>query len=79
MFPERADYLFGIAMRRLKRKTEAIAIGQSKSTINVLLGFGLFWEKIVPIIEEISKKVGCKYLYLFAADETQKENDKCYS
>lgn len=44
--------------------------------INVPLGFGFFWEKIVPIVVEISKKVGCKYLYIFAADNSKKENDK---
>ena len=100
LFPERADYLFRIALKRLERKTEAIEIGQSQNTINVPmcysgielkhlcrnanyildenikvpLGFGLFWEKIVPIIEDISKKIGCKYLYLFAADDSRKED-----
>ncbi|SHK94593.1 hypothetical protein SAMN05216582_12625 [Selenomonas ruminantium] len=36
------------------------------------LGFGLFWEKIVPQIEKIIKMIGCQYLYLFAADQTEK-------
>lgn len=35
------------------------------------IGFGLFWEVIVPKIVSISKEVGCKYLYLFAADQTE--------
>ena len=34
------------------------------------LGFGIFWETIVPKINEIIKIIGCKYLYLFAADQT---------
>lgn len=97
-FPERADELFKIALKKLDRKTEAMEIGQSQSTINVPicysaielrhlcrnanykldesigvpLGFGLFWEKIVPIIENISNMIGCKYVYLFAADDSRK-------
>ena len=40
------------------------------------LGFGLFWEKIVPIIEEITEKVGCEYFYLFAADRSDNPEDR---
>ena len=43
--------------------------------INIPLGFGLFWEKIVPIILDISDKIGSKYVYLFAADQTYKGTD----
>lgn len=101
LFPQRAEYLLEIAMKRLERKTEAFSIGQSDNTINVPMcysgielkhlcrndnyvlsqdinvpvGFGLFWEKIVPLIEDISRHVGCKYLYLFAADDSEKKND----
>ena len=35
------------------------------------LGFGLFWEQIVPLILEISELVGCQYLYLFAAEDPE--------
>ncbi len=38
--------------------------------MDVPLGFGIFWEKIVPLICEIAGRIGCKYLYLFAADRT---------
>lgn len=38
--------------------------------IGVPLGFGIFWEIIVPLVCEITSKIGCKYLYLFAADQT---------
>lgn len=34
------------------------------------LGFGLFWQIIVPKIKEISNLIGCEYLYLFAADKS---------
>lgn len=34
------------------------------------LGFGLFWRKIVPLVLEIAQKVGCEYLYVFAADRS---------
>lgn len=42
--------------------------------LGVPLGFGLFWEVIVPLVIDVTKLVGCKYLYLFAADQTQKED-----
>ncbi len=38
--------------------------------IGISLGFGIFWEIIVPLLCEITEKVGCKYIYLFAADQT---------
>ena len=31
----------------------------------------MFWELIVPKILEIADSVGCKYVYLFAADNSQ--------
>lgn len=43
------------------------------SPIDIPLGFGLFWEKIVPKILDISNNIGCKYLYLFAADKTYED------
>lgn len=43
--------------------------------IDVPLGFGLFWEIIVPIIVNITKQVGCKYIYLFAADKTESQDE----
>ena len=35
------------------------------------LGVYVFWEMIVPHLLEIAEKVGCKYIYLFAADNTE--------
>ena len=43
--------------------------------VDIPLGFGSFWEIIVPIIIDITKKVGCKYVYLFAADKTEGQNE----
>lgn len=40
------------------------------------LGFGLFWEKIVPRIIDITNMVGCEYFYLFAADRSDNPDDK---
>ena len=37
------------------------------------LGTVVFWNFTVPIIEEIREKVGCKYLFLFAADFSKGE------
>ena len=41
--------------------------------MGIPLGFGLLWEIIVPKIIEISERVGCKYLYLFAVDKSDGE------
>ena len=40
---------------------------------DVPIGFGIFWEIIVPLVCEITNKIGCKYLYLFAADHSMNE------
>lgn len=37
------------------------------------IGKVVFWRYIVPIIQEVRKVVGCKYLFLFAADGTEDE------
>lgn len=39
------------------------------------LGVYVFWEMIVPHLLEISEKVGCKYIYLFAADNSEKTEE----
>lgn len=43
--------------------------------VDIPLGFDIFWEIIVPVILDITKKVGCKYVYLFAADKTEGQNE----
>lgn len=40
------------------------------------IGFGIFWEVIVREILKITQTVGCKYLYLFAADKTENSDIK---
>lgn len=40
------------------------------------IGFGIFWEQIVPQIKKIANLIGCEYLYLFAADKAQGEEPK---
>lgn len=40
------------------------------------LGVFVFWEMIVPHLLEISEKVGCKYVYLFAADNSDSTSDE---
>ena len=44
---------------------------QIPEKVGIPLGFWLFWEQIVPTILDITKRVGCKYIYLFAADRTE--------
>ena len=43
--------------------------------LGVPFGFGIFWEKIVPQLLEITKSIGCKYIYLFAADKSEELGD----
>lgn len=38
------------------------------------IGFGVFGEIIAPLVCKINEKIGCKYLYLFAADKTNINN-----
>lgn len=47
-----------------------------KSGIKVPVGFGVFWEKIVPHIIGITELIGCRFLYLFAADNTRDDEVK---
>lgn len=43
---------------------------------NMPIGVGIFWRKIVPMIDCISKEVGCKYVYLFAANVNKSDGAK---
>ena len=42
--------------------------------INQKLGVVVFWQFIVPIIIKIKEWIGCEYLFLFAADDSEDEN-----
>ena len=44
--------------------------------LDIPLGMGIFWEIIVPLIKHITDLIGCKYLYLFAADNTEIKEQK---
>lgn len=44
--------------------------------LEIPIGFGVFWGVIVPHILKITELVGCKYLYLFAADNTDIDDVK---
>ena len=45
---------------------------KSEIQLDFRLGVYIFWEIIVPHLLEIAEKVGCKYIYLFVADNTEK-------
>lgn len=62
----------GIEFKHLCRNANYM----KNKNIQAPLGFGLFWEKIVPIIIEISEKIGCKYIYLYAADKFLHNNGR---
>jgi hypothetical protein len=40
------------------------------------LGVYIFWEMIVPHLLRVSEMVGCRYIYLFAADNSDRGTDK---
>lgn len=42
--------------------------------INQKLGVVVFWQFIVPIIIKIKECIGCEYLFLFAADDSEDED-----
>ena len=46
------------------------------SDLKTPLGFGIFWEVIVREVLKITRQIGCKYLYLFAADKTENSDIK---
>ena len=39
-------------------------------SVKAPIGFQTFWFVIVPIIENVASLIGCRYVYLFAADAT---------
>ena len=43
---------------------------------SIPIGMGFFWELITPMILNITKSIGSKYVYLFAADNTIINNEK---
>lgn len=73
----------GSSMKRVHETFSAIEIAHFckndcyeyniDNMIGVSLGSGLFWEKIIPKIKEAISIVGCKYRYLFAADNSDFE------
>lgn len=46
----------------------------SSCGIDKKLGVIVFWNFIVPIVLKVREYVGCQYLFLFAADESEDEN-----
>ena len=44
------------------------------NAIHRKLGETVFFKFISPIVEEVSQKVGCTHLFLFASDDTQEEH-----
>lgn len=50
-----------------------------KKELSFPLGFYIFWEIIIDTVLTISQKIGCQYLYLFAADNTERFEDTAFS
>lgn len=53
-------------------KNEKYSVAEN---LGIPFGFGIFWEVIVPKLLEITYTVGCKYIYLFAADKSDETGD----
>lgn len=53
---------------------EASLVYWKKYGVNQKLGVVVFWQFIVPIIIKIKELIGCEYLFLFAADDSEDEN-----
>lgn len=49
---------------------------ESIEETKVSICFGVFWELIVPHILELTERIGCKYIYLFAAEKEIGSNKK---
>lgn len=74
----------GNFMMRVHETYSAVEIAHFCKNINyiydasnmrgIYLGSGLFWEQIIPKIQEAINIVGCRYLYLFAADNSEYED-----
>lgn len=47
-------------------------------TLDFKIGVYVFWEMIVPHLLKIAGMVGCKYIYLFAADNSDRNTSKIY-
>lgn len=45
---------------------------EKPAEIEFSIGIYVFWEMIVPIIQNVSSQVGARYLYLFAAEKNKK-------
>ena len=71
-----ASYLYAEYLKKVSsdmsemRMHKLMYFLQRESLIELAFGVGLFWEHIAPLVIDISDKVGCRYLYLFAADLT---------
>jgi len=53
-------------------KNESFPVPQE---LDIPIGFGVFWEIIVPLVIDAAEIVGCKYVYLFAADRTDGQRE----
>lgn len=49
---------------------------ESTEETKISICFGVFWELIVPHILELTERIGCKYIYLFAAEKEIGSNKK---
>ncbi len=68
----------GVEMVHFCKNELAKNIWENSPLKNRPLGETLFWCFILPIIQETSRMVGCKYVYLFAADSSKEQSLVAY-
>lgn len=57
-------------------KNHAVKEKWESAGIKTPIGATLFWYKVMPIIKEVSQKIGCVYVSLFAADASLDGTDR---
>lgn len=64
----------GVELVQFCKNDRAEELWKNSFVGNVPMGECLFWRFILPVIQRTTKLVGCKYVYLFAADSSEEQS-----
>ena len=64
----------GIELVQFCKNDLAREVWQNSCVGGIPMGECLFWHFILPMVQETAKLVGCKYVYLFAADSSEEQS-----
>jgi hypothetical protein len=64
----------GVEMVHFCKNDLAQPIWDASPLVNQSMGQTLFWYFILPLVQNLTKVVGCQYFYLFAADGSKEES-----